>query len=385
MDALFAGEISAPGVIPSAVCCVSGSMQTDFPALVRELVAALRHRVARRWVAVVLFKLNWLLLVAGQQRWLLLVLCSTLPLQLLAVLPATARAGQAYRVLRPCLLFACLGLIVDQALSFAGVLLFPGRWLPIWLPTLWLAFALVLPHLNEFLQRLPVYAWSVLGAIGGIVSYQAGAALGAVTLGQPLWLSSMVLALVWALLLPAWRTLALRGLPRAGVSPVAASVAWLLLLLCGTPAPAVAAEGDLALVGTGHYRFLAWPIYDATLKAARQPFDFPGTVPFELSLEYKRAFSAEQIIAETRRQWSKQDVDVVEEWQHWLQQSIPDVAAGDSLTLHVDARHASHFFHNGSPTRTIDDPGFTHAFAGIWLAANTSAPRLRAQLLGDPR
>lgn len=360
-------------------------MQPDRPLIVSAFLSLVRDLVAHKWVAIVLFKINWLLLVAGQQRWLLLVLCCTLPLQILAVLPADARPGQKYRVLQYCLLFASLGVLVDQVLSIAGVLSFPGRWLPAWLVVLWLAFALVLPHISVFLQRLRLYAWSVLGAIGGTLSYQAGAALGAVALGQPLWLSSLVLAVTWAVMLPLWRVLFLRGVPRPALLQAAVYVCGLIFMLPFAPAPASAMERDLALVGKGHYRFLGWPIYDITLRADEQRFDFPDTVPFELSVAYKRGFSSEQISAETRRQWRKQHVTVRDEWQQWLQQSIPDVAAGDTLTLRVDARYASHFFHNGKLINTVADPDFSIAFAGIWLGANTSAPHLRTQLLGETR
>jgi hypothetical protein len=358
-------------------------MQARTP-VVPEILSLLRNLVARKWVAIVLFKLNWLLLVLGQQRWLLVVVCCTLPLQVLAVFSMNANQDAKHRVLLHCLLFAGLGVLMDQVLSFTGVLSFPGLWLPAWLVVLWLAFALVLPHVSGFLQRLPVYAWSVLGALGGTLSYRAGAALGAVEFGQSPWISSIVLALAWAVLLPLWRLLALRG-TSARVLPQVAVCACGLIMLQFAPSPARAAEADLALVGSGHYRFLAWPIYDITLRAAKQPFEFPRTVPFELSVEYKRGFSAEQISAETHRQWRKQQIEVSADWLQWLHRSVPDVAAGDTLTLRVDDRYASHFFHNGKLTNTVTDLGFSIAFAGIWLAANTSAPHLRGQLLGETR
>lgn len=356
-------------------------MQPDLPRIVPALLTGLRDLVARRWVGIVLFKANWLLLVTGQQRWLLLVVCLILPLQVLAVLPGNAASGQKYRVLQRCVAFACMGVIVDQSLSFAGVLVFPERWLPAWLLVLWVSFTLVLPHVSEFLKRWPLYACSLAGALGGTLSYQAGAALGAVTLVQPLWLSSTMLALIWAVILPLWRAPLLRKDKFLQLSFCACG---LTLILGFVPVHAAAADTDLRLVGRGHYRFLAWPIYDVSLRAAQLPFQFPDTAPFELSVEYKRDFSSAQIIEETRKQWRKQEVAVRAEWQQWLDQALPDVAAGDTLALHVDARYASHFFHNGTLTSSISNPDFTIAFAGIWLATNTSAPRLRAQLLGNP-
>lgn len=348
-------------------------------------LSVLRDLVARRWVGIVLFKVNWLLLVAGQGRWLLLVLGCTLPLQILAGMAPNATRGQGDHVFKACLLYACLGMLIDQALGFAGVLAFPGRWLPGWLVALWLAFGFVLPQVSALLRRLPVYAWSVLGAIVGTLSYHAGAALGAVVLVQPLWLSSTVLAVIWSVLLPLWHLLSLRAIARRRLLQFAVCGWGLMFLLALAPRPVHATESDLAFVGRGHYRFLAMTVYDITLRTAQQPFDFPGTVPFELIVEYRRGFSSEQITAETRRQWRKQEVVAQVEWQQWLDRSVPDVAAGDTLTLHVDAQYASHFFHNGELISSVADPDFSIAFAGIWLGANTSAPHLRAQLLGQSR
>jgi hypothetical protein len=62
---------------------------------------------------------------------------------------------------------------------------------------------------------------------------------------------------------------------------------------------------------------------------------------------------------------------------------FPDVAAGDSLSgLYLPGRGAR-FFHNGEPLGEIDDAQFARAFFSIWLDPRTSAPDLRAALLGE--
>lgn len=41
------------------------------------------------------------------------------------------------------------------------------------------------------------------------------------------------------------------------------------------------------------------------------------------------------------------------------------------------------FFHNGRSTSAVADPAFARLFFGIWLAATTSEPGLRRQLIGS--
>jgi hypothetical protein len=63
---------------------------------------------------------------------------------------------------------------------------------------------------------------------------------------------------------------------------------------------------------------------------------------------------------------------------------FPDVAAGDTLAgEHLPGRGAR-FFRNGQALGEIADAEFSRAFFSIWLDARTSAPELRAALLGRP-
>lgn len=126
-----------------------------------------------------------------------------------------------------------VGLVSDGSLALAGILVFPPQaalgWpVPIWMLALWVNFALAIDSLAWFAPR-PLLA-ALAGAVGGPLSYLAGARLGAVTLlpSEPVALA--VIAVVWLLAMP--------------------------LLLCVLPAfaarAASAAEG-LALDGpTGH-------------------------------------------------------------------------------------------------------------------------------------
>ena len=62
--------------------------------------------------------------------------------------------------------------------------------------------------------------------------------------------------------------------------------------------------------------------------------------------------------------------------------AVADVVEGSTLTgLHLPGVGAR-FFHDGKPLGAIADPEFSRAFFSIWLAPSTSAPDLRAALLG---
>ena len=110
-------------------------------------------------------------------------------------------------------LIAPIGISIDSTLSFFGFYVFANDALmPLWLCFLWLAFALSVSRSLFFLSRYPVVAMLV-GGVGGTMSYFAGSKLGAVTFGEPAINSVMVIATVWAVILPAffWLTKKLNG------------------------------------------------------------------------------------------------------------------------------------------------------------------------------
>lgn len=145
---------------------------------------------------------------------------------------------------------------------------------------------------------------------------------------------------------------------------------------------------DAALQGQGTMRYFGLTVYDARLWAdARFAAERYPAHAFALELRYARALSGAAIVrrsvAEMRRIDRVDDAQALT-WNDALLAAIPDVAAGDRLTgLHVPGE-ATRFFHNGRPTSTVAGPEFARAFFGIWLAANTSEPGLRRQLIGSP-
>lgn len=141
------------------------------------------------------------------------------------------------------------------------------------------------------------------------------------------------------------------------------------------------------LQGRGRLRFFGLLVYEARLWAGADfvPQRYDGH-PFALELEYARklegAAIAQRSIVEMRRSGNLNDSQA-QAWQAAMTSAFPNVAPGDRLTgVHVpDA--ATRFFHNGLPTSVVADPMFGRAFFGIWLAATTSEPDLRRQLIGQ--
>lgn len=152
------------------------------------------------------------------------------------------------------------------------------------------------------------------------------------------------------------------------------------------PTEAAAVLSDLRLLGRGTLRYFGLLVYEARLWAGADfsPARYDGHA-FALELQYARKLDGSAIarrsIVEMRRAGSLDD-DQAQAWEAALARAFPDVAPGDRLTgVHVPGQ-VTRFFHNGRPTSAVTDPAFARSFFGIWLAATTSEPGLRRQLIG---
>ncbi|HEX6882946.1 MAG TPA: DUF2878 family protein [Planctomycetota bacterium] len=101
-----------------------------------------------------------------------------------------------------------LGCLIDSALAGLGLLRYPAApaawpaWLvPPFIASLWIAFA-TLPHVSlAWLAPRPALA-ALLGALGGPLSFAAGARAGAVAPGDSTLATNVALALEYALATP---------------------------------------------------------------------------------------------------------------------------------------------------------------------------------------
>lgn len=113
--------------------------------------------------------------------------------------------GESLTELAVVLVTALAGIITDSLLALFGVYIFSGsgQFLPIpfWLILLWFAFASTLRHSLAYLSKHYRLA-AGLGAVGGTLSYVAGMKLQAVTFGLAFYPTVLLLACIWACLMP---------------------------------------------------------------------------------------------------------------------------------------------------------------------------------------
>ena len=150
------------------------------------------------------YQLVWMACVAGAGRgiaWLGPVAAAVF------VVATLAFGGRRDADLRALLIAVPLGVAVDSLFAASGWLNYAQAWpwprlAPVWILSLWAAFAMTLNHSLSFLEGRPWLAAS-LGLVGGPLAYWAAAgAFDAVDFGVPApWILS-ALALGWALLLP---------------------------------------------------------------------------------------------------------------------------------------------------------------------------------------
>ncbi|MHC8400811.1 DUF2878 domain-containing protein [Pseudomonas sp. MDT1-17] len=145
-----------------------------------------------------LFQLGWFACVFGAQRpWTLLIAIACLATHLRWI----ANDPNEWRIL---LRVATCGWVLDSILLHLGLFSFSDATivLPLWLAMLWLLFASTLRHSLSWTKR-PWWMGSLLGAFGGPLSYLGGARLADVGLPLGVWPSALLIALIWAMLMPA--------------------------------------------------------------------------------------------------------------------------------------------------------------------------------------
>jgi hypothetical protein len=138
------------------------------------------------------------------------------------------------------------------------------------------------------------------------------------------------------------------------------------------------------LVGSGPYRYFGLRIYDAALwSAAARPDD---NSPFALDLCYARSLDGKRIAAASADEMRKVGRGSSAQRNAWLADMarlFPDVRDGDCITGLYRPGSPTRFLLNGKALGEVADPAFGPAFFAIWLSPATSAPELRARLLGS--
>ena len=164
-----------------------------------------------------LYQTGWILCVLGganHRPWL--GASAALALVLVHVLLSQRRRDEALLVLQ----VGLLGTVVDTGQAFFGVFVFEsGYWTywvaPFWISVMWLQFATLFHFSLSWLSGRYLLT-AALGAAGGPMAYLAGERLGGAIFPFGARYSLLVLAGVWAVVLPAVVWLADRRRPPGG-------------------------------------------------------------------------------------------------------------------------------------------------------------------------
>jgi hypothetical protein len=154
----------------------------------------------------VLFQIGWFACVMGGNSYWLLLAVAVLLVHLLWI-SSWAAEGKLL------LWITALGIVLDSLLMHLGVFGFgnEGLLIPLWLIVLWPVLATTLNHCLAWTAQ-PWWRASLLGAVGGPMSYYAGSQLAGVQLPLGLWPSMLLLAVIWAGVFPLLQWLAGRSL-----------------------------------------------------------------------------------------------------------------------------------------------------------------------------
>jgi hypothetical protein len=153
------------------------------------------------------------------------------------------------------------------------------------------------------------------------------------------------------------------------------------------PVPqAVHTPTPLQLVGEGSMTWFGFTLYDASLWTATGKYDqFQNDLPIALHITYDKNIAATKLAETTVEEWERLeffDPQSRNKWGHKLSTIWPDVKPGDSITTLVTNEKHTIFYANDVLIGRINDENFSYALISIWLHPNTTAPTLRANLIG---
>ncbi len=167
--------------------------------------------------------------------------------------------------------------------------------------------------------------------------------------------------------------------------------ACLLALICtaSLASPIRDALPQAVALGNGTFRWFGLKLYDARLWAERRGFsaDDWARTPLALELTYARSLYGTRIADASVDEMKKLGLGSPAQQRAWrdaMKQVFPDVDEGTQLVGIYQPGQPTRFYRDGIAIGEVADPDFGPAFFAIWLHPRTSAPKLRAALLGKP-
>lgn len=147
-----------------------------------------------------------------------------------------------------------------------------------------------------------------------------------------------------------------------------------------------ASSKQLQLVGEARFKFLFWDIYDSKLFTASGAFNsqLPLTqqLPLKLKIDYLRDIEAADLVDNTIDQWRKIGLSqsAIDAHQALISDLWPNIGKNDQLAIVLDEQ-GSQFYYNGEAIGGQLSTEFGVDFVSIWLAENTTEPKLRNKLI----
>ena len=185
---------------------------------------------------------------------------------------------------------------------------------------------------------------------------------------------------------------------RSSLSPMGAetlrcALVFAVMLLCawlGAPLaaselpPAVRADAPaLQLHGSAVMRRFGFKIYTARLWTTSE--GYRANAPYALDLEYALDIDGAALVDTSineMRGLGYRDEARLSRWSQAMTAVFPDIRKGDRLIGLARPGVEARFYSAQAYLASIADPAFVDAFFGIWLNPATSAPKIRAGLLG---
>ena len=135
------------------------------------------------------------------------------------------------------------------------------------------------------------------------------------------------------------------------------------------------------LQGSGRLTWWGLHIYDAAFYRVGSL----SSPEFALDMRYQKSFSGKSIANRSVEEMKRIGVpdDQANYWGKELTSFLPNVESGQTLTAIYTQKLGTTFYFEGKQIAQIPGAEFPKAFFGIWLDPKTSAPKLRAELLGQ--
>ena len=138
-------------------------------------------------------------------------------------------------------------------------------------------------------------------------------------------------------------------------------------------------------IGEATFTVLFWDIYKSNLLTSSGSYPIVhNKEKLVFEIQYLKDISSEDLVNRTIEQWQHIGVasDHYQVYVPALQKLWPDIKENDSLALVFDKQNSA-FYYNQEMIGVIDAPNFGQMFIDIWLAPNTSQPKLRKSLLAN--